>query len=418
MPLGIAPALRLGAPGGPKAYAEAGAWFDFQAGFVWVNGVAGDMASLVTCSRASTALFHGSDLAWRSFGNNVLRRTDLGILREEARTNKCRNVNANPDGALTNISKSGDTAATLAEVDDMVALVAAGLQHICTSGKVFLLDNSAGSSNAFAVVAGEAGNTSIHTVSGYVRGAGTGIVDIHVGSGPTASATLTASYQRIFASAAVSNSTASLRVRAPAGSVVYFILTQYEEAISPSSPIVVAGAAASRAADSITVPLGSWFNQNEGTFLAWARPAPGAAVANGASNVVSTYGAGSGNRATLVLDNNASFAGTPRADLVSNGVTASSATNAADAFALGSTARKKIVMRYALNSLAVSTDGGPARTQGVAPLPLLAMETLGIGHFASTGVNSFAGMSLIIERIAYFPRAFTNVELQSLSAAA
>jgi hypothetical protein len=411
-------ALRLGALGGAKAAAEAGAWFDFQSGFAWLHGVAGDMASLVTCARASPALFHGSDLAWRSFGNNVLRRSDLGILREEARTNKCRNFNANPDGALTNITQSGDVAAILTEVDDVAALLAGGLLGLCTSGKVFRLDNSAGSSNAFAVMAGNAGNINIHTVSAFVRGAGTGIVDIHVGTGPTASVPLTSFYQRISATAAISNSTACLRVRAPAGTVVYFILTQYEEAISPSSPIVVAGAAASRAADSITVPLGPWFNQNEGTFLAWVRPAPGAAVGNSSAAVVSVFSEGSGNRATLSLDNNVSFAGTPRADLVSNGATASSATNTADAFAIGSIARKKIAMRYALNSLAVSTDGGAARTQGTAPLPLLAMETLAIGHFAGTGVNPFAGMSQIIERIAYFPRAFTNAELQYLSTVA
>jgi len=52
-----------------------------------LNGVPSDVASLLTITRASTGWAERSDGTWISFAGGTLRRTDKGVLIEEARTN-------------------------------------------------------------------------------------------------------------------------------------------------------------------------------------------------------------------------------------------------------------------------------------------------------------------------------------------
>lgn len=185
----------------------------------------------------------------------------MSVLREPQRTNKCTNYNAVPNGSLTNLSKGGDAAATLTEVDDSAALAAAGLSTVCSSGKVFKLDNSSGVAIAYVDAYGATGNTNDHTLSAYMRGSGTAYLrtgfTLANDWGP---ATLTSSYARIVSrqssglAGGSKNSADVLRVVAHPGSVVYFILNQLEEGQHETSPIVVAGASATRSRDSVFIP--------------------------------------------------------------------------------------------------------------------------------------------------------------------
>jgi hypothetical protein len=200
----------------------------------------------ISLSRASPGYAQTLAGTWQSFGSNVLRITDQGLLIEEARTNKCTNFNANPTDT-TNITLSGDAAATLTVVDDTAALAAAGLQNIATSGKVFKLDNSGGSGSADAIIGGATGNTNAHSVSAFARvTAGNAFIRFNGSNVVTYS---TSSYARGSATNIVPLSTATVTIRANAGSVVYFILNQLEEGPFVTSPIVTAGASATRAAD-------------------------------------------------------------------------------------------------------------------------------------------------------------------------
>ena len=202
----------------------------------------------LSLTRASSALAQDADGTWRSFGSGVLRITDQGLLIEEARTNKCTNYNANPTDT-TNVAKSGDAAATLTVVDDTAALLAAGLQNIVTSGKVYKLDNSAGGSGAIVTITGQVGNTNKHSISIYVRGSGSGFAQLSGGEGSLA-ITYTSSYvKRTSANITPGASTRQFQITASAGAVVYFILTQLEEGAFVTSPIVVAGSSAARALD-------------------------------------------------------------------------------------------------------------------------------------------------------------------------
>ena len=165
----------------------------------------------------------------------------------DAGTNKCTNYNANPTD-LTNIGKSGDAAATLTVVDDTAALVAAKLNGLATSGKVYKLDNSAGSAGAFANISGTAGNTNVQTLSVYARSSAINSLNVaRLGTttGVVASRPST-SYTRIVATGA-SVSADNIQIRAQQGYVVYFILNQLEESSFAGPVIPTAGSAVTRA---------------------------------------------------------------------------------------------------------------------------------------------------------------------------
>lgn len=175
-----------------------------------------------------------------------------GLLVEGARTNKCNNYNAAPNGFLTGLTKFGDAAATLTEVDDSAALAAAGLQNICPSGKVFKLDNSAGVADAVAWCAGTTANTNAHTASAYVRGGTGSFAQYSAGGSPFGAWAASSSYARRVGTFTPADVSRVCAIVANAGQIVYFILNQLEEGSFASSPIPVAGSSVTRPAD---IPL-------------------------------------------------------------------------------------------------------------------------------------------------------------------
>lgn len=72
---------------------------DFQNGRYWQAVPILDPALLAACSRASTGYADDNSGTWSSFTSNVLRRTNRGLLIEEARTNGIRNNSM--QGAVT-----------------------------------------------------------------------------------------------------------------------------------------------------------------------------------------------------------------------------------------------------------------------------------------------------------------------------
>jgi len=98
----------------------------------------------------------------------------LGLRIEPVSTNKCTNTNVNPTDT-SGFTKGGDANSTISVVDAPAGLLeAADLEQLCTNGKVFYLDNSAGTSNAYVDIAGEVGNTNIHSASVYAAAAVSG----------------------------------------------------------------------------------------------------------------------------------------------------------------------------------------------------------------------------------------------------
>lgn len=325
-------------------------------------------------------------------------RSDLGFNTEGAGTNKCNNYNANPTN-LTNIAKSGDAAATLTVVDDTAALLGAGLQNIASSGKVYKLDNSAGVGDAFATTSGVNGNLNATTVSAYVRGSGNFRVDLSAGSGPALATTAaTASFVRYSASGVPSASNGSLRVRAFAGAVVYFILNQLEESAYATSPIVVAGSAATRPADALTF-AGAWSALGLSGVVEFTRRAD-----TGAAEIIAQLDDGTANnRVALYINSSDQLA----CIVVAGGVTQAD-TAVTGAVTVG--AAQKAAFAVDTNSVTACRNATLSTEDTSATMPTgLVNLRLGAGVSVASPVYADIGRNRLI------PRKFSGAELQAVT---
>ena len=202
-------------------------------------------AEMIDFTRPGSATYVDADGMIRIAAANVPRFDHTNgrrqLLLEGPATNKVLCNNANPTD-LTGIGGSA-APAVLSVVDDTAALSAAGLSEVCASGKVYKLDNSAGTEVAFAVAAGSADNTAVHSISAYLRvDAGEAYLRIsEVANGPRVSNT---AYERITLDGHQAVENATFSVRADPGAVVYFILPQFEQSAGTSSPIVTGGGSA------------------------------------------------------------------------------------------------------------------------------------------------------------------------------
>ena len=255
----------VGAIGGPLTPITGGGEYvgldvDFVKGRYALNGpYSAAFPTGWTFSRSSQKLAASAAGVLMLFAAGLPAITDKGLLVEEQRTNKVTVNNANPVDT-TGLTKAGDAASVLSVVDDVAALAAAGLSGICTSGKVFMLDNSLGVATAsVANNGGASGNVNVHAWSAYVRGSG--VASFRTATGGTvigSTFAVGASYARFDRSSAPNALSVGWNISAAAGAVVYFILPQYEEGAFVTSPIVTTGAAATRANDSaILVSLGA-----------------------------------------------------------------------------------------------------------------------------------------------------------------
>lgn len=176
-----------------------------------------------------------------SFAADQPQRTDRGLTLGAAGTNRCANTNINPANTTGVALVDLGTGATLTVVDDAAELALIGL-----TGNAFRL--VAGTGVAFANFSGAAAvvNTNPHTMSAYIRGGAGGL--LFSSGGATQTFTANASYRRVVKAAEAPTAIGrSMLIQANAGQTVYFVLNQLvEESGVPSSPIPVAGAAATR----------------------------------------------------------------------------------------------------------------------------------------------------------------------------
>jgi hypothetical protein len=190
----------------------------------------------------------------------------LGLFIEGAITNKNSNYNANPT-TTTGFTTAGDAAGVLSVVDDSAALAAAGLDQICTSGKVYKADNAGGSGSFVVYVPGTTGNTNKHSASIYIRSDGTGRVcrlfvgqtTMDINEGPWTRYKLE--------NQTPDSSTRKITITVDAGEIIYFILNQLEENSFASSVIVTQGASASRSTDRPYIDAPAqypWFDETQG----------------------------------------------------------------------------------------------------------------------------------------------------------
>lgn len=194
-------------------------------------------------------------------GDNVARHEYLdalgytGILMEQAKTNICENFNANPDAAFLNMSVTAGSG-TLTREDQSALLAQAGLDVVCSSGLAFKID--APTDFTDITVEAPAGIAGDFVLSAFVYcQQGDGFLALNnVGAESTPIPFVAnTGFERIAGVNTVTLTTGRWRIRAEAGSVVYFVLNQLEEGLLTSSPIITEGAAATRSPDTLTWPL-------------------------------------------------------------------------------------------------------------------------------------------------------------------
>jgi len=245
--------LRISAAG---SLACAGGWF-VEASSTWAEKTPAPQKKTIRTLTGSKTVYADAD-------PTVWKRATVN----PTRTNKCTCRKINPVGT-SGVVKSGDAAAVLSVVDDSIALAAAGLDKVCTSGKVYKLDNSGGSTDAFAECQGTAGNTNPHTSSAYVRGSGVvGIRKTNIAGAGEFSASLTSTFTRIADAGNAAATVSVCAVRAALGAIAYFILPQLEEGAFRTDPIITAAdplASITRTGTSITKPTAGLFPMTSAT---------------------------------------------------------------------------------------------------------------------------------------------------------
>jgi hypothetical protein len=194
-----------------------------------------------------------------------------GFLSEPARTNRCTCRKSNPVDT-TNLVKGGDAASVLSVVDDTAALTAAGLIGVCSSGKVYKLDNSAGSAKSWVYSVGSTPDTAAYSYSAYIRG-GTGLLeDSSWYPNTTVVFNASSSYVRVVKENTSGRLGTGLQVTANPGQTIYFILPQLEEGAFCTSPICKLQdgsdplAAITRAATVATFPTAGMIRSNDIAF--------------------------------------------------------------------------------------------------------------------------------------------------------
>jgi hypothetical protein len=154
---------------------------------------------------------------------------------------------------IINLALGGDVASTLSIVDDSANLPTT-LKHLCSSGKIYKVDNSAGATASTATIGGTTGVTTATSISAWIRG-GTGSIKIGAVAGQTFAASTP--YTRVYQeNVTPGNTVDQMVITVDAGQTVYFILPQMEVSAFITSEIVTAGATAVRNTTVLNWPTG------------------------------------------------------------------------------------------------------------------------------------------------------------------
>lgn len=290
---------------------------DVLGGRHMLGGVSATMSDLVVNANTTTAATRlDASGALVACASGELRTDHASgapeLLLEGSLTNKVACRKHNPVDT-SNLTPSGDAAAILSVVDDTAALAAAGLLGLCSNGKVYRLDNSAGTSSALASCSGSTGNTNTHSFGAFVRSVNGGTVGVFCGvSDQSSLITKTGPTFALLKNEGVvpEGAGASLCVKASAGAVVHFVLPQLVEATVFGS--VIPGetlAAVTRTADLVQLAAAATATlSGTGAALAWRGNVPvavpgGMLFGKGSSSNSLREGLGSPAQVVLTSDN-------------------------------------------------------------------------------------------------------------------
>jgi hypothetical protein len=294
------------------------------------------------------------------------------------------------------------------------------LSGLCSTGKVFKLDNSAGTTPFYARV-----NNSITlgantwAFSTYARGSGSFSFDVNAGTwtpGGTSPA-VTSVYQRLVSIGASSVSSNQYRVSVTGGSVVYFILMQAEQGAFPTSVIPNTGTSITRNADAVSMTgtnFTSWYNASAGTLSVSATGYNAATVAQGgvAPTAVSLYAiaATSPYASIAIVRRDAATLNSPTGYILSDTGTIGADIQQNTISWVGATVNAAIAWDGSTNA-AFTANGLTVGTDASYTLPT--SDSLQIGRWGSEAVTGY--WSGHIRKVSFYPQRLTNAELQAIT---
>lgn len=362
---------------------------DFVNNQAWNNGTLPTIASLLTCTRASTGYYTKADGALVSFLSNVLRYGTNGLLVEEARTN------------LSLRSQELDNAAWTKTSTSVVADTTAAPDGTTTADTVTFTTNAFSQLRTGSLTL--AGATT-YIASVYYKGTGKKFrIYLYDGTTQTLSADLTptSTWQRATVSllTGASPSSSQMGVQNESGGSVGDVILwgmQCEAGAFATSYIPTTSSSATRAADLDVSSSVSWLTQGVGTlYAAWNRFGSGGTVGILSLNDVTGNNRVDqrGNGTSLISNAGVSQAsitmGTPNAGVVNKGITA-----------------------YTLNDMAAVLNGGTVGTDASGTPPANATQLQFGGLDGAAGANNLGGY---ITRLAYWNSRLANATLQALT---
>jgi len=368
---------------------------------------------------------------WSSFAANIPRITDKGLLVEEARTNSIRNNSM--QGVTTGVIGSGGALPTnwsnAALLGLTLAVTGSGTELGMDYIELRLSGTSSGSGSAqvyFDTTTGiTAASGQTWTESAFVRLAAGSWANVsnggprleiweltsggaYVTEGDSSYFTgIGTTYQRLsYTYALVGGGTVARAL--PLINLIYgngvaidvtfrIAWPQLELGSFVTSPIRTTSAAATRAADAITVnSFSSWFTAGPGTIYA-----DGSALSTlvATPTVFQIDDGTANNRFNLSIDG--------AVDNASGNIIASAVQQAA--LARASAANTKIVLAYATNDAEGMVNGSATSPATDTSVTLPAVTA------ARLGWNTGSFFSGYIRRAAYFPARLTNAQLQAMT---
>jgi len=223
---------------------------------------------------------------------------DSMLLVESAGNNfcKCRHYNV---ASILNMTLSGDASATLSLADDATTtslINNSELQDLITNNKLYLVDNSAGTSQAFVTIGGTVANTTPHSLSVFAAGDSANAGSFALTGNAVSTDITGTSLVRYRQDGTTPNATTDeFVITVEAGKKLYFIIPQLEDYAFCTTPIITTSAGgASRSRDNISAPYSNGDGQKGGMVVEFYHPNSG--VADEGYVGITDSGTGSVNR--------------------------------------------------------------------------------------------------------------------------
>lgn len=368
------PALRqiLSSPGWGLPY-NPDIQFDFARGVARKGpGAVVPSSSLITVSRASTAMVDDLKGQWRAFPANTLARSDKGAFDWESRTNLalwCRD--------LTN--------AAWAKVTMTAALTATGIDGAANSATTI---TATGASSTILQTVVQA--STADTVSFFVRRrTGTGTVEVTADGAAftditaalaTAATATPGGWYRAAVSATLVNPVFGLRITT-SGDAVDVDFAKLEASTFVGPPILTTTVAVTQAADSITVSTGATPTFGAAYSLLGGVVFPSAIPASTFPNVAAITSGSTTNKITISSNSSSHH----RVNVTSGGVSQWD-VNAGGSIAVN--VRSKFALSAAAANFESAYNGTAGATQASGSMPVGPID-IGVGKV--TGVTTVGG---------------------------